>query len=55
MHTYQPDNTAQLKKVDHAQRTLQLLCLIAQTLHRIEVKLDAGITPQQRPNKLIAF
>jgi hypothetical protein len=35
---------------------LQLLCLIAQSLRRIESQLGvAGITPQQRPNKIIAF
>jgi len=48
MRTYPTNNTAQQ---DHSERTLQLLCLIAQSLHRIEAHL--GIA--EPPNKIIAF
>lgn len=50
--TTRPTNTDQAAQ----ERMLQLLCLIAQSLRRIESQLGvAGITPQQRPNKIIAF
>jgi hypothetical protein len=48
MHTYKPDRSAQ----PETERMLQLLCLIAQSLSRIEAHL-AG-TPQQR-SKIVAF
>jgi hypothetical protein len=46
--------TDQAAQQDYAERTLQLLCLIAQSLSRIESHL-AGSSLQQRSNKIIAF
>jgi len=48
MRTYPTNKTAQ---PDHTERALQLLCLIAQSLHRIEAHL--GIV--EPPNKIITF
>jgi hypothetical protein len=52
-HTNQTNEAAQQ---DYSERLLQLLCLIAQSLARIESHLGiAKIPQQQRPNKIIAF
>jgi hypothetical protein len=48
--------TAQLESAT-TDRLLQLLCIIAQSLRRIELRLDhiAGVTPERQPNKIISF
>jgi hypothetical protein len=56
MQATKTEKTAQLE-TNHTERVLQLLCLIAQSLRRLESRLDsiAGVTPQQRANKIVAF
>jgi hypothetical protein len=51
------NSATQPESVDHSERVLQLLCLIAQSLRRIESRLDniAGVTPQRQGNKIVAF
>jgi hypothetical protein len=56
----QTTNANQPAQSDYSERVLQLLCLIAQSLGRIETQLAqiAGVArpqPQQRNGKLIAF
>jgi hypothetical protein len=51
MKGYQTNRTEQLE----SERTLQLLCVIAQALHRIELRLDKIAAPQPQANKIIAF
>jgi hypothetical protein len=53
--TSQSNRTTQQESVDHSERILQLLCLIAQTLRRIETQLG-NITPTNtRQNNIVAF
>jgi hypothetical protein len=56
MHSNSQFQGKQEEKSD-SRRALELLCLIAQALHRIEVRLDkiAGVTTARQPNKIIAF
>jgi len=49
MRTYP---TTKAEQPDHAERMCQLLCIIAQSLHRIEAHLGITGTPQR---KIIAF
>jgi hypothetical protein len=57
MRDYKGNPTEQEDSGGHAERVLQLLCLIAQSLHRIELQLGniAGITPRPQPNKIVTF
>jgi hypothetical protein len=54
---YKSNQAAQQESTDASDRMLQLLCLIAQSLRRIEARLDniAGLTPQRHDNKIVAF
>jgi len=58
-HTTKSHRTAQLKTGEETDRLLQLLCIVAQTLQRIELKLGklSALIPN-RPNestKIVAF
>jgi hypothetical protein len=49
-----PSKANGTEQQDYSERSLQLLCLIAQSLHRIEAHLGSAGTPQQR-SKIVAF
>jgi hypothetical protein len=58
MNANKPHKTPQPQSgVKHSERILQLLCLIAQSLRRIEAQLGniAGLTPQRQTNNIVPF